>query len=115
MQWAEEMGAWSLELVRRPPQQRSFQILPRRWIVERTFGWLNLQRRLSKDYEGCVKLPQHDSHRDDRIDAAPLETQLAFLDTLLDRAGNCLELAGDDFCQNPGSSHARPDARNQAA
>ena len=52
VQWAKEVGGWSLELVRRPRQQRTFQVLPRRWVVERTFGWLNLQRRLSKDYEG---------------------------------------------------------------
>ena len=55
VQWAGEVGGWSLELVRRPPQQRTFQVLPRRWIVERTFGWLNLQRRLSKDYEGLCE------------------------------------------------------------
>ena len=54
-QWAEDTGGWSLELMRRPPQQRAFQVLPRRWIVERTFGWLNLQRRLSKDYEGLCE------------------------------------------------------------
>ena len=29
-----------------------FQVLPRRWVVERTFGWLGSQRHLSKDYEG---------------------------------------------------------------
>ena len=34
-----------------PSTATSFQVLPRRWVVERTFGWLNLQRRLSKDYE----------------------------------------------------------------
>ena len=51
VQWAKQMGGWSLELVRRPSGQRTFQVLPRRWVVERTFGWLNLQRRLSKDYE----------------------------------------------------------------
>jgi putative transposase len=28
-----------------------FQVIPKRWIVERTFGWLNRSRRLSKDYE----------------------------------------------------------------
>ena len=55
VQRAEEMGGWSLELVRRPPQQCTFQVLPRRWIVERTFGCLNLQRRLSKDYEGLCE------------------------------------------------------------
>ena len=51
VQWAKQMGGWSLEVVRRPSGQRTFQVLPRRWVVGRTFGWLNLQRRLSKDYE----------------------------------------------------------------
>ena len=55
VQWAKEVGGWSLELVRRPRQKRTFQLLPRRWVVERTFGWLNLQRRLSKDYEGLCE------------------------------------------------------------
>ena len=55
VQWAKEAGGWNLELVRRPRQQRTFQVLPRRWVVERTFGWLNLQRRLSKDYEGLCE------------------------------------------------------------
>ena len=50
-EWVRTVGGWSLELVRRPAQQHTFQVLPRRWVVERTFGWLNLQRRLSKDYE----------------------------------------------------------------
>ena len=30
---------------------KTFEVLPKRWIVERTFGWLNRYRRLSKDYE----------------------------------------------------------------
>ena len=33
----------------------AIQVLPRRWVVERTFGWLNLQRRLSKDYEALCE------------------------------------------------------------
>ena len=55
VRWAKEAGGWNLELVRRPRQQHTFQVLPRRWVVERTFGWLNLQRRLSKDYEGLCE------------------------------------------------------------
>ena len=50
-QWAREVGGWTLELVRRPAGQHTFQVLPRRWVVERTFAWLGRQRRLSKDYE----------------------------------------------------------------
>lgn len=53
--WAQRIAGWSLELVRRPAQQRTFQVLPRRWVVERTFGWMNLQRRLSKDYEALCE------------------------------------------------------------
>ena len=40
--WAQKIAGWSLELVRRPVQQRTFQALPRRWVVEHTFCWLNL-------------------------------------------------------------------------
>ncbi len=40
-----------LEIVRRSDAHKGFQVLPRRWVVERTFGWLNNFRRLSKDYE----------------------------------------------------------------
>lgn len=51
VQWAKTVGDWTLETMRRPAQQLSFQVLPQRWVVERTFAWLNLQRRLKKDYE----------------------------------------------------------------
>jgi putative transposase len=40
-----------LEIVERPEGQKGFVALPRRWVVERTFAWLGLCRRLSKDYE----------------------------------------------------------------
>ena len=55
VQWANTAGGWILELVRRPSGQHTFEILPRRWVVERTFAWLGRYRRLSKDYE---ELPQ---------------------------------------------------------
>ena len=39
------------EVVKRNDDLKGFHVLPRRWVVERTFGWLNNYRRLSKDYE----------------------------------------------------------------
>jgi putative transposase len=41
-----------LEIVKRSDDVRGFAVLPKRWIVERTFAWLGRSRRLSKDYEG---------------------------------------------------------------
>ena len=41
----------TLVIVKRPRHTRGFQVLQWRWIVERTFGWLNRSRRLSKDFE----------------------------------------------------------------
>ena len=42
---------WQLEVVRRPPGAKGFVLLPKRWVVERTFSWLGRWRRLSRDYE----------------------------------------------------------------
>jgi putative transposase len=44
-------GDWELAIVRRPPGQRGWVRLPRRWVVERTFAWLGRYRVHSKDYE----------------------------------------------------------------
>jgi putative transposase len=49
--WVIHQFGWRLEVVRRPPDAKGFQILPRRWVVERTFGWLGRYRRLARDYE----------------------------------------------------------------
>jgi putative transposase len=51
IEWVRRFFGWVLEIVRRPECQKGFVVLPRRWIVERTFGWLGRHRRLSKDYE----------------------------------------------------------------
>jgi putative transposase len=53
--WVRDTLNIALDVVERPPGQRGFQVLPRRWVVERTFGWLGRYRRLSKDYERCTK------------------------------------------------------------
>ena len=44
-----------LEIVEKLPEQHGFVVLPRRWVVERTFAWLGRYRRLSKDYEQRVE------------------------------------------------------------
>jgi transposase len=44
-------GTWRLEVVRRPPGATGFVLLPKRWVVERTFAWLGRCRRHSRDYE----------------------------------------------------------------
>ena len=43
--WCKEEGDWDLEVVERAPGVRGFSIQPRRWVVERTFGWLSRSRR----------------------------------------------------------------------
>jgi putative transposase len=43
-----------MEIVKRSDDVRGFKVLPHRWVVERTFGWLGRQRRLSKDYESLT-------------------------------------------------------------
>ena len=49
--WTKQLANWTLEIVKRSDDRHSFQVLPKRWIVERTLGWLGRYRRLSKDYE----------------------------------------------------------------
>ena len=49
--WAQSVGGWVLKIVKRTDKAKGFVLLARRWVVERTFGWLNRSRRLSKDYE----------------------------------------------------------------
>ena len=51
MKWVMDTYRWILEVVRRPTDAKGFVLLPRRWVVERSFGWFNWCRRLSKDYE----------------------------------------------------------------
>lgn len=49
-----ECGPWTIEIVERPPGTKGFQLLPRRWVVERTFAWLGRCRRLARDYEATI-------------------------------------------------------------
>ena len=54
LEWVRGLRIWRklrLEIVSRPEGSKGFVLLPKRWVGERTFGWLNRYRRLSKDYE----------------------------------------------------------------
>jgi putative transposase len=51
VEWTKQFGGWVLEIVKRSDDVAGFAVLPKRWIVERTLGWLGRHRRMSKDYE----------------------------------------------------------------
>jgi len=51
LEWVKLNFSFILEVVLRSDEQKGFVVLPRRWVVERTFAWLLNHRRLSKDYE----------------------------------------------------------------
>jgi putative transposase len=53
--WCEEQGGWEIEVVERDKEAKGFEVVAKRWIVERTFGWLVRNRRLAKDYERKVQ------------------------------------------------------------
>jgi putative transposase len=55
VEWLHQWCGWVLEIVHKLEGQVGFQVLPRRWVVERTFAWLGHSRRLSKDYEELVE------------------------------------------------------------
>jgi putative transposase len=49
--YARQWTQAALEIVNKKVGQTTFEVMPKRWIVERTFAWLGRYRRLSKDYE----------------------------------------------------------------
>ncbi len=51
VEWTMKIFGWVIDVVNKVVGISGFNVLPKRWIVERTFGWFNFQRRLSKDYE----------------------------------------------------------------
>lgn len=48
-------GRWTIEVIKRSDTAKGFKVLPRRWVVERTFAWLGRCRRLAKDFEATIE------------------------------------------------------------
>ena len=51
----EKIGCWTMEIVKRTDKAKGFEVIPRRWVVERTFAWLGRCRRLAKDWEKSIQ------------------------------------------------------------
>lgn len=51
----EKIGRWTMEIVKRSNGAKGFEVLPRRWVIERTFAWLGRCRRLAKDWEKTIQ------------------------------------------------------------
>ena len=56
--WARRELGYRLEVVERAPSTRGFRVLPRRWVVERSFAWLGRYRRFRKDYEALPEMSE---------------------------------------------------------
>lgn len=49
------IGRWTIQIVKRTDKAKGFVVIPRRWVVERTFAWLGRNRRLAKDFERTIE------------------------------------------------------------
>jgi len=48
------LGSWTIEIVKRSDTAKGFEVIPRRWVVERTFAWLGRCRRLAKEWDKSI-------------------------------------------------------------
>lgn len=49
-----KIGKWTIEIIKRSDRAKGFELLPRRWVVERKVAWLNRNRRLARDFEQTI-------------------------------------------------------------
>ena len=59
IEWVKKKYRIELEHIPKPEGQKGFAVLPRRWVVERTFAWLYRYRRLNKDYEFLIETSEN--------------------------------------------------------
>ena len=65
--WVKRWFDWIVETIKRNQDPLGFEVVAKRWVVERTFGWLGRYRRLSKDYEYLpTKARNYDLYRHDK-------------------------------------------------
>ena len=76
MAWTKAATGWMVEFVARPKDWKGFAVLPRRWVVERTFPWLGRARRLSKDYEALPETSEAGASSNDPSHAQAARTAL---------------------------------------
>lgn len=72
--WVSRLLNWTWEVVKRNDDIKGFVVIPKRWVVERTFAWLSFNRRLSKDYE------KHTQNSESMIYLAMIQIMLKRLD-----------------------------------
>ena len=53
------LGRWTVQIIKRSDTAKGFEVLPRRWVVERTFAWLGRCRRLARDWEKPSRAQRH--------------------------------------------------------
>ena len=94
IEWVRSECGWELVIIKRSEGEKGFQLLPKRWVVERTFAWLGRSRRLSKDYE---KLPE----------TSEVMIQMAMIHIMVRRL--------EPTCQYPLASQKPADEASQAA
>ncbi|MGF7175659.1 transposase [Azospirillum doebereinerae] len=51
----DRIGTWTVEIIKRSDIAKGFELLPRRWVVERLIAWLNRNRRFAKNFEATVE------------------------------------------------------------
>lgn len=58
----QKIGKWALQTIKRSDKTKGFELLPRRWVVERTFAWRGRCRRLTKDFEKSIASAESADH-----------------------------------------------------